>query len=297
MHKYIIISAVRNEAAYIEETIKSVTAQSVPPRKWIIVSNGSTDSTDAIILRHAASHPFIKLISTKMGTSRNFASKARAINMGYALARFIPCDFVAVLDADVSFGPAYYETIMNRFGDDPHLGIGGGVLYDNCDGVYVRQTVSVNWSVSGPIQMFRRSCFEGIGGYQALPHGGIDAVAEITARMKGWNVRTFTDLKVRHHRRTGSEKGSPLKTCFRDGIKEYGYGCHPAFVLAKSLSRLTDPPYVLGSVLRLAGYGVSWMRHEPRSLSAEYIASIRREQVARLADIFKKNGLRQKECA
>lgn len=287
MRDYVIVSAARNEEAYLENTIESVVSQTVLPRQWIIVSDGSTDGTDEIVRRHASRHPFIRLITQPPGGGRSFGSKANAVNLGYGQARSIPHDFVAVLDADVSFNSTYYENIMKRFEEDSRLGIAGGILLDKIDGRFVRQTISLDWSVSGPIQMFRRECFEAIGGYRPLPHGGIDAVAEMDARMRGWKVRTFTDQEVLHLRRTGAEKGGPMKTCFRDGIKEYGYGCHPAFVCVKALSRIMDTPLLLGSLLRIAGYGAAWMRHEPPVLSPEFISSVRREQWARMTAPFR----------
>ena len=39
--RYVIITAARNEEAYIENTIQSVISQTALPLKWIIVSDGS----------------------------------------------------------------------------------------------------------------------------------------------------------------------------------------------------------------------------------------------------------------
>ena len=293
---YVIITAARNEASYIGHTLRAVTAQTIPPASWIIVSDGSTDATDAMAKLYAERYPYIHLINSTPDGSRSFGSKAKAINQGYRLARDVPHDFVAVLDADVSFEPDYYAAVMERFETRPLLGLAGGILYDNINGKFVRQTCSLDWSVSGPIQMFRRACFEAIGGYQPLPRGGIDAIAETSVRMKGWSVRTFPEIQVLHHRRTGAEKGNPLVTCYRDGLKEYGYGTYPLFEAAKAIARLLDRPPLLGSVLRLSGYGTAWLRHEPRLLPPNVLDAVRREQRARLLEWLHLKGMKGASC-
>ena len=46
---YVLITAARNEADFIESTIKSVAIQTLKPRKWIIVSDRSSDETEESI--------------------------------------------------------------------------------------------------------------------------------------------------------------------------------------------------------------------------------------------------------
>lgn len=286
MPGYVILSAARNEAAYIETTLRSVQAQTVEPLAWVIVSDGSTDATDAIVRRFSNTLPYLHLVAAPSDGSRNFGSKAKAINAAYERVRRLSHDFVAVLDADVSLDANYYESVIRRFEADPKLGLAGGILYDKCGSEFVRQRTSVEWSVSGPIQMFRRRCFEDIGGYRSLPRGGIDAVAESAARMNGWKVRAFQEIPVRHLRRTGAEKGNIFATAFRDGVKEYGYGCDAAFIAAKAVRRLGESPFLVGSLLRLAGYGTAWLRRDFRNLPDDVLEAIRREQRRRLFGRF-----------
>jgi biofilm PGA synthesis N-glycosyltransferase PgaC len=294
---YIIVTAARNEASYLERTLLAVTTQTVAPVCWVIVSDGSTDGTNDLVRRYAARFSYIRLVESGTGEGRNFGSKARAINHGYSQVSDLPHAFVAVLDADVSFDLDYYERVMKRFARNPKLGMAGGILHDNCGGVYIQQNTSPDFSVSGPIQMFRKSCFELIGGYHPLPRGGIDAVAETAVRMNGFDVRAFPELKVLHHRRTGAEKGNIWITCFRDGLKEYGYGCHPLFEIAKALARLPETPWVAGSLLRVGGYCCAWLRREPRLLPHDILAAIRREQRERLAGLFRKRLLNRGSIA
>lgn len=97
-----LITPARNEEAYIVKTIQSLINQTILPKKWIIVSDGSTDRTDDIVKRYEANYDFIQLLRREPDTSRNFASKVYAIQAGFKLLNGIEYDFIGNLDADVS---------------------------------------------------------------------------------------------------------------------------------------------------------------------------------------------------
>jgi len=99
--KYVLITPARNEAQFIELTLKSVVAQTVRPLKWIIVSDGSTDGTDEIVKHYAAVNPWIELLRMPERRDRNFAGKVHAFNAGYALVKGLNFDVVGSLDADL----------------------------------------------------------------------------------------------------------------------------------------------------------------------------------------------------
>ena len=278
---YILITAAKNEEAYIEKTIQSVIAQTVLPRKWVIVSDGSTDRTEKIVSQYAAKYDFIELVRADAVEQRNFGSKARAITAGYERVKSIDHEYVGILDADVSFSPTYYESIMQKFEQNPKLGIAGGILFDRHKEKYVKQRTSTNWSVSGPIQMFRRECYEQVGGNLPV-RGGVDAVAEVMARMKGWEVRAFPEITVFHHRSTGAEKGSKWVICFNQGVEDYLLGYHLAFFLGRCFLRFIRRPYLFGSLAMLCGYCWSWLRRSKRQVSSEFVQYLRREQLKRL---------------
>src|SRR5580658_392016 len=78
--KYVVITPARNEAQFIELTLESVTNQTVLPRKWVIVSDGSTDGTDDIVKKYMARHPWIELVRMPERAERHFAAKVHAFN-------------------------------------------------------------------------------------------------------------------------------------------------------------------------------------------------------------------------
>jgi len=188
--RYALITPAHNEEEYIEKTIESVISQTVLPNKWVIVSDGSTDGTDGIVAKYAAKHDFIKLVRIDRDPTRDFGSAIRAINTGYQRLKGIEYDFVGNLDADVVLEPNYYETTLAKFQANPRLGLAGGLVCDRCWDRLDEEFTAAD-SVGGPIQMFRRECYEQIGGHTCIGMGGYDTVAEIKARMYGWEVRTF----------------------------------------------------------------------------------------------------------
>lgn len=286
--KYALISAARNEENYIERTIQAVIAQSYPPVQWLIVSDGSTDRTDDIVQWYALRQPFIKLIRIQPDSERNFGSKAHAINTGYDQLKAIPHDFIGILDVDVTFGPDYYEKVVYHMGKRPDLGIAGGILYDSWKGRFIRQTTNIRWSVSGPIQMFRKECWQQIGGYLRV-RGGIDAVAEVMARMNGWKVRAYPELLVWHHRKTGSENHGLLAMSLRRGIEDYEIGYHPLFFLFSAMRRFNDKPRIFGSITMMIGYLGACLSKQRRIVPDEFIRFLHHEQIIRLRRVLSRN--------
>lgn len=279
--EYIIITPARNEEMLIEKTIKSVISQTVLPEKWIIVSDGSTDRTDEIVEKYAVNHDFIELIRMPNRKKRNYAHKVFAFNEGYRAAKRVPHQFVGNLDADISFEPDYYERILNELQKNPNLGLAGGLLY--CvDGDKIKSQESSLNSVGGPIQLFRRECFEQIGGYWPLKKGGIDAAAEIMARKIGYEVRTFIDIHVLHHRRLGAAHSHRLKSAFLAGIKFRLIGYHPAFYFLRAVPRALRSPFLIGSILNLCGYCWAVLRHYQIEIPSDVVKFLRSEQMTRL---------------
>lgn len=280
--RYVLVTAARNEEAYIERTLQSVIAQTVPPQKWVIVSDGSTDHTDEIVTRYQADHDFIQLLRRETDANRNFASKVYAIRAGVDWLNNIEYDFLGNLDADISFEANYYERVLAEFQQNPELGIAGGLLFEPCRGKWVPQWTSTLWSVSGPVQMFRRRCYEDIGGLIPLRKGGEDAVAEVMARMTGWQVKAFADIPVWHHRHTGTADSHLLLSRFQQGWMEYSIGYHPLFEVARCAWRILERPYVIGSICKLSGYCWGFLRRAKWEAPANVVKFLRREQVHRL---------------
>ena len=282
---YVLVTAAYNEEAYIKKALQAVAAQTYPPLRWIIVSDGSTDRTDQIVRDYTRRSSFLELLILKKQHQRNFSAQVEAINAGLAQLRQISADYIGNLDADISFEPSYYARLLRKFEENPRLGLGGGYIHEEHDGQFhVRRTNSTA-SVPHGVQLFRRDCFRAIGGYIPLKYGGPDWHAEVCARMNGWQVEAFPDLKVFHHRPTGTADRL-LRHWFRQGRMDFALGSDPLFEIVKCMRRLPEKPLIAGAVSRLSGFGWSHFAGEPRPVSDDFVRFLRNEQRHRLLPSF-----------
>ncbi len=280
---YVLITPARNEAEFIELTLKSVVSQTCKPLKWVIVSDGSTDGTDEIVARYSVLHPWIELIRMPARRERHFAGKVHAFNAGFALVKELNWDAVGSLDADISFDEEFFSFLLGKIAENPELGLVGAPFKDSS--MYDYRFVSIE-HVSGACQLFRRACFTEIGGYVPVKSGGIDHVAVITARMKGWKTRTFTEKICLHHRKIGTAERGALAAKYRVGALDYALGGHPVWELFRTVYQMSKKPYVIGGLMLLAGYVISGIRRAERPVSKELIEFRRREQMVRLKKLL-----------
>lgn len=282
---YGLVTPARNEEAFLEATIKSVVAQDPLPLKWVIVSDGSTDGTDEIISRYVAKYPWIELLRMPERRDRQFAAKAHAFNAGYERLKDLRCDIIGNLDADITFDPGYFAFLIAKFTADPRLGVAGTPFVEDHnrpgDHTYAHRFAQLD-HVSGACQLFRRECFEQVGGYVPVKGGAIDWIAVTTARMKGWETRTFPDKVCFHHRKLGTGNNSPLMVRFHYGTKAYYVGGHPLWEFIRGLFQMREKPRFLCGFYFLCGYAWAVLRRMPRAVTPQLMAFHRAEQMVRL---------------
>jgi poly-beta-1,6-N-acetyl-D-glucosamine synthase len=282
---YILITPARNEEATIEKTIQSVVYQTNLPRRWVIVSDGSTDRTDDIVKQFLPNNTWIELVRIPEHIDRNFAAKVNCFNTGYAKVKDIDYDIIGNLDADISFGSDYFEFLLSKFQEDPTLGVVGTPFVE--EGKHYNYKYTNIEHVSGACQMFRRKCFEKIGGYVPIKGGGIDWVAVTTARMKGWKTRTFIEKTCIHHRKMGTGNARAIMTWFRQGKKDYFLGNHLFWEIFRTLYQMTKKPIVIGGTLLMLGFTWSAITRMRKPISTELQEFVRQEQMQRLKKFFK----------
>ncbi len=286
---YVLITPARNEADFIEQTIQSVVQQTVLPRKWVIVSDGSTDDTDVIVSRYLQAHPWMELVRRPPRETRNFAAKVEAFNIGLERIGNLAYEVIGNIDADVSFPADYFEYLLAKFEAWPELGVAGTHYLEGDFHSFHDSYISVE-HVNGQCQMFRRRCFEDIGGYVPMEGGGIDWVAVTTARMRGWKTRSFDGRVFQHHRKMGTAGRGEVGARFHYGKKDYMLGSHPLWHLFRSGFQMTKPPYLIGGIALLAGYAWCGITRQSRAISEELVQFYRREQMARLRAKFGSAG-------
>jgi glycosyltransferase involved in cell wall biosynthesis len=277
---YVLITPARNEEEFVEQTIQSVVAQTVLPRKWVIVSDGSTDRTDDIVKKYMTEHSWIELVRMPERRERNFAAKVQCFNAGVERVRGENFDIIGNLDADITFGSDHFEYLLSKFAANSQLGVAGTPFVEDNSAYDYRFTTVEH--VSGACQLFRRECFEHIGGYVEVKGGGIDWIAVTTARMKGWKTRTFVERVCHHHRPMGTAAVGPLQANFKLGGQDYYLGGHLLWQLFRACYQIARKPYVAGGMSLLAGYLWSWVKGIERPVSQELIRFHRLEQMQRL---------------
>lgn len=281
MFNYVIITPAHNEEMYITKTIESVIAQTAKPAKWVIVDDGSTDRTAAIVSEYLPDHPFMLLLRLPARAGRSFGNKVAAFKAGFDLLAGMGWSFVGNLDADVSFASDYYEKILAEFQRAPMLGIAGGIVYTKVGRTFRTDDTNLD-NVGGCIQLFRKECFDQIGGYMPLQEGGIDAAAEIMARMKGWTVRKFPENRIWEHRRTGSAGSGVLAAMYKLGVRFHSLGYGTSFFIVRSVYRARYQPILLGSLICLLGFTWAKLRRYPLRLPPEVVSYLRSEQTKKL---------------
>lgn len=284
--KLALITPARNEADFIEKTIHSVVAQTKTPLKWVIVSDGSTDGTDEIVKKYLPQYSWIELVHLSAQRDRNFGAKVHSFNAGFDKVKTLDYDIVGNLDADITFDPGYFEYLIGKFALNQKLGVAGTPFVEG-DVSYDYRFTNIE-HVSGACQLFRRQCFADIGGYQPIKGGGIDWLAVTTARMKGWQTRTFTDMVCHHHRPMGTGNSKPLAAIFKLGRQDYYLGGHPLWQIFRASYQLVNRPFIIGGFLLMAGYFWAFLSGTKRPVSSELIKFHQGEQMRRLREkVFK----------
>jgi glycosyltransferase involved in cell wall biosynthesis len=215
---------------------------------------------------------------------RSFAGKVQAFNAGLERAQSLQFDIIGNLDADLSFEPDYLEFLMRRFLEDPKLGVAGTPFLENgYDSA--RDSFEGENHVAGGCQLFRRECFQDVGGYIPNRAGGIDWIAVTTARMKGWTTRSFPEKRFHHYRSLGTAGRSGVGASFSYGEKDYYLGGSPIWQLFRVAYRMTRQP-VQGLAL-FVGYCWAALRRTRRPITPELMCFHRREQMKKLRAIFR----------
>ncbi|MHC1764106.1 MAG: glycosyltransferase family 2 protein [Verrucomicrobiia bacterium] len=277
---YVVVSPTRDEENHLPKTIASLAGQTVKPKWWVIVDDGSKDQTGAIADDAAAQHPWIRVIHRQdRGFRQAGGGVIDAFYAGLA-AVDAPWDFLVKLDADLSFGPHYFEKCLRHFMHDPRLGIGGGTVCQGIDGqLQCESKIDPTFHVRGATKIYRRECWDQIEPLIRCP--GWDTVDEVKANMLGWRTMTFSELRVEHHRLTGQAYGA-WNDWVKGGRGNYIAGYHPLFMLVKCFKRLFYRPFVLGGAGLFWGYANSWVRGLPRVNDEELIRYFRNQQLNRL---------------
>lgn len=278
--RYVLVSPCRDESAYMRRTLESVAAQTVPPALWVVVDDGSTDATPAILEEYAARLPYLRVVRREDRGRRSVGPGViEAFYAGLETVHLAEFDYVCKLDLDLDLPPRYFETLIERMEADPRLGTCSGKPYflHPRTGRLTPESCGDEMSV-GMTKFYRTACFEQIGGFvRQVMWDGIDCHR---CRMLGWIAASWDDpaLRFTHLRPMGSSHKGIWTGRVRWGFGQYFMGTTPAYLAASALFRMTRPPLVVGGLGMLWGYFSSMARRVPRYDDAEFRRFLRRYQ-------------------
>jgi poly-beta-1,6-N-acetyl-D-glucosamine synthase len=276
--RYLLISPCRNEAAYMRQTLDTVIAQSVRPAKWVIVDDGSSDETPAILAEYASRHEWIQIVTRNDRGHRAVGPGViDAFYSGYAAIDPDDYDFLCKLDLDLRLPPRYFEILMDRMAKDPRIGTCSGKAYLEHEGELVNERHGDENSL-GMTKFYRVPCFKEIGGF--VREVGWDGIDGHQCRMRGWAACSWDepDLRFVHLRTMGASHRGILTGRFRQGYGQYYMGTGFLYLAASAIGKMNQKPYVIGQLAVLWGWVLSALQGKPRYDNPEFRDYLRRYQ-------------------
>jgi poly-beta-1,6-N-acetyl-D-glucosamine synthase len=294
--RVLIISPVRNEARHIERVVRALAAQELPPARWIVIDDRSTDGTlealrslDGDVAWMTVLEADARPLEPRARDRLARAAAPRNFNAGLAHDDWRQYTHVMKLDGDIELPPDYMRKLLERFAADPTLGLAGGVLVEpTASGGYRPIKIPRN-HVHGALKCYSRECFAAIGGVQERL--GWDTIDETYARMHGYRTKSFDDLVSIHHRPLGSADGV-LRGRARHGECAYIAHYPPLWVVLRSFKIALSKPRVLSGMWFLFGYLRAALRRTERVPDSSYRRFTRRELHGRMTRALIPRGFR-----
>jgi biofilm PGA synthesis N-glycosyltransferase PgaC len=278
MKAYGAITPARDEEKFLPGLIESMVSQTCRPRRWIIIDDASTDSTPVVLDEAARCHEWISVHHVRRVGEREPGGHS-AVQHFLSPALWNDCDMIFRVDADITFGPTFVQSLLEEFDRDPCLGIAGGTLYEQGRSGQWHEKRTPRFHTRGALKMYSRSCLQAIGAIGS--EVGCDTIDEAQAAMLGFTTRSFRHIHARHQRTPGSAAGV-LRGRLAAGQAAYRCGYSPLFMAVRVLSHLLAWPPLLGAGWLVAGYLEGYVHGKARAASPELVKFIRRQQVRRL---------------
>ncbi|HEV8379543.1 MAG TPA: glycosyltransferase family A protein [Tepidisphaeraceae bacterium] len=277
--RYAIITPCRDEADYARITLDSIIRQTIPPALWVIVDDGSTDSTPQILQEYAKNFSYIRILRrTDRGRRSVGPGVIDAFYAGYETIDPNDFDYVCKLDLDLDIPPRYFQTLMEKMEANPRIGTCSGKPYfRGSNGNLISEACGDEMSV-GMIKFYRTECFQQIGGFvRQVMWDGIDCHR---CRMLGWIACSWDEPEIRfiHLRAMGSSHQGILTGRSRHGFGQYFMGTSLPYMTTSALFRMTRPPYILGGAAMWWGFFKAMLKRQPRYDDSEFRRFLRRYQ-------------------
>ncbi len=263
--KYYIVIPAYNEAKFISKTLDSLSAQTILPKKVVVVNDNSTDATAEIVKAFAKSHSWVSFVNKTSEAIHLPGSKViQAFQKGLETLDE-DYDVIVKLDADLILPQNYFEIILNIFNADEKIGMAGGFAYIEKDGKWLLENLTDKDHIRGAFKAYRKECFKEIGGLK--PAMGWDTVDELLAKFYGWKVVTDEALKVKHLKPTGANYDKTARYKQGEAFYTLGYGFTIAAIASAKLAIMKKKPLLFFDYLR--GFWKAKSDKKPLLVTAE----------------------------
>lgn len=282
---YALVTPARNEAENLARLARSVLGQTILPKRWVVIDQGSTDATATFATRLDGPPPWIRTMTIAESEFGPGAPIVRAFHAGLEELEAPQPDVIVKLDADVSFDADYFARLLEAFDEDPRLGIAGGVCLELLDGSW-QPTFVTGHHVRGAVRAYRRECLQTV-----LPleeRLGWDGVDELKAQVLGWRTRIVPGLSFRHHRSVGARDGGRAKRWVAQGRGAHYMAYRPSYLLFRTLHHALRNP---AAVAMIWGYARAAMSREPRYPDATVRRHLRSQQRLRALPLRMREAL------
>lgn len=277
--RYLLITPCRNEAKYMRRTLESVLHQTVLPHLWIIVDDGSTDSTPEILSGYAERYDWIRVVTKPDRGARAVGpGVVEAFYYGLERTNIDEFEYICKLDLDLDLPPGYFAGLMDRMQNNPRIGnCSGKPYFRSASGALVSEKIGDEMSV-GMTKFYRVSCFKDIGGF--VREVMWDAIDCHKSRQLGWIACSWDtpELRFEHLRPMGSSQAGIVTGRMRHGYGQYYMRSDFVYFTATCVYRLVHPPYFIGGVATWWGYVRAWLRGAAQHDDRELCGFIRRYQ-------------------
>jgi len=280
--RIVVITPVRNEENYLQDTILMMVHQTLQPVEWILVDDGSTDETATIIRQASEKFDWIHgVYRSDRGARAVGPGVVQAFKEGYKNITSKNYDYICKMDGDIQFGVEYFEALVRYFEKDSRLGAASGKIFFEVDGALKEERMS-DEMVCGAVNFYRRECFNDIGGFVTGLHW--DGIAYHRSRIEGWKTESFRgqQLKIIHKRQMGSSHKSIIHGRLRWGLGQWFMGTHFIYLLAICLYRMLERPWIIGGLFIGLGYLQGKFKRLPRYGNNKFRKSLHAWQFERL---------------
>jgi biofilm PGA synthesis N-glycosyltransferase PgaC len=277
--RFIVITPARDEEENILQTIESMASQSHLPTRWIIVDDGSSDNTPKVLKDASERYEWLEFVTNKdRGFRAAGSGVVEAFYKGYEKVRELDFDYLVKFDADLMFANDYFEKCLAKFDENPRLGIGGGVIYNQIAGERVLEK-QPSFHVRGATKIYRRECWEDIEGLFQVP--GWDTLDEVKAQMNGWETSSFPEIEIDQLRMTGGAVGQ-WANWKKNGRASYIAGYHPVYLAARAMKKILRHAEFASGIGLLFGYYSSLLKRETQVDDPELLLYLRKNQKNRM---------------